>query len=287
MLIVERLKALLPERWHREHPVVPVVRLSGPIGLPGGLRQSLSVANVGPLIERAFSVRRSAAVALIVNSPGGSPVQSRLIFERIRRLADEKDKPVHVIVEDVAASGGYLIALAGDDITVDPSSIVGSIGVVSAGFGFDRLIDKIGVERRVHTVGENKAMLDPFRPEKPEDVRRLKAIQKEIQGVFLDIVKTRRGDRLSGSDKLLFSGEFWAGGRAVELGLADRVGDIHTVMKERYGEKVRLLPVGVRRTLLAPRLPGLSSGGSAAWGEAAQGLVAAIEARLMWSRFGL
>src|SRR5690606_22101022 len=198
---------------------IPVIRLHGAI-MSGGsqFRQNLSLATTAGLIDKAFSFREAPAVAIAINSPGGSPVQSRLIYKRIRDLAEEKKRRVHVFVEDVAASGGYMIALAGDEIIADPSSIVGSIGVVSAGFGFQELIKKIGVERRVHTSGRNKAILDPFQPEKEEDIERLKALQEEVHQTFIALVKERRGAKLAEDDDL-FTGLFWTGERGHALGL--------------------------------------------------------------------
>ena len=191
----EKLQVLLPRRFRTQYPVVSALRLSGAIGAVMPLRAGLSIAAVAPTLERAFSVPGAKAVAVVVNSPGGSAAQSHLIFRRIRALAEEKKLPVLVFVEDAAASGGYMIACAGDEIFADPSSIVGSIGVVSASFGFDRLIERFGVERRVHTAGENKAMLDPFQPENPKDVERLKRLQRRIHEVFVDLVTSRRGSR--------------------------------------------------------------------------------------------
>src|SRR6202047_1484052 len=176
----DRLMAMLPARLRRGTAVVPVVRLSGVIGAVRPLRPGMTLAGVARTLERAFSVRNAKAVALLINSPGGSPVQSRQIYLRIRQLAAEKQLPVLVFVEDVAASGGYMIACAGDEIFCDPSSILGSIGVVGSSFGFPKLMEKLGVERRLYVSGEHKAMLDPFLPEKAEDVERLKALQQEI-----------------------------------------------------------------------------------------------------------
>src|SRR5918998_4733850 len=215
----ERLRSLLPRRFRRRHPVVAVVRLSGAIGAVMPLRTGLSIAGTAPALERAFSVPDLRAVALVVNSPGGSAAQSHLIFQRIRALAEEKETPVFAFVEDVAASGGYMIACAGDEIFADPSSLVGSIGVVSASFGFDRLMERFGVERRLHTAGGNKAMLDPFRPERPEDVERLKAIQANVHDTFKHLVQTRRGTRLRGEPGEMFSGAVWTGAEALALGL--------------------------------------------------------------------
>src|SRR6188474_848781 len=232
----------------RRGPVVPVVRLSGVIATGGLLgSRGLSIENVAPLLARAFNTRGAKAVALAINSPGGSPVQSALIAKRIRLLATEKKLKVIAFVEDVAASGGYWLACAADEIIVDPSSIVGSIGVISAGFGFQRLLDRIGVERRVHTAGRSKAMLDPFQPEKDDDVARLKALQEEVHIAFIELVKARRGQALA-DDPDLFSGAFWSGGRAVALGLADRVGELRDVLKERFGEDVVLKPMGSERS---------------------------------------
>src|ERR1700754_2502970 len=220
------LRKLIPRRFRKEETIIPVVRLHGAI-MSGGnqFRPTLNLANVAQVLEKAFARKETPAVAISINSPGGSPVQSRLIFNRIRALAVEKKKKVLVFVEDVAASGGYMIALAGDEIIADPSSIVGSIGVVSSSFGFVDLLKKIGVERRVHTAGKNKAVLDPFRPEREEDVERLKELQVEVHETFIDLVKDRRGDRLS-QDPDLFTGLFWTGKRGLSLGLVDTLGDM-------------------------------------------------------------
>src|SRR6185369_3620649 len=233
------LGPLLPARFRSDIPIVPVVRLTGAIGISSPLRPGMTMANVARSLERAFSMSNIKAVALAINSPGGSPVQSHLIFKRIRALADEKKVPVIAFVEDVAASGGYMIACAADEIIADLSSIVGSIGVVGGSFGFDKLIEKIGVERRLYTSGENKAMLDPFLPEKPEDVERLKALQREIHESFIALVKARRGSKLDSRETALFSGAYWTGQRGRELGLVDAIGDLRTTLRERYGDKVR------------------------------------------------
>src|SRR5712675_2687181 len=211
----DRLMELIPARLRRGAAVVPVVRLSGLIGAVTPLRPGMSLAGVARTLERAFSMKNAKAVALAINSPGGSPVQSRQIYLRIRQLAAEKKLPVLVFVEDVAASGGYMIACAGDEIFCDPSSIMGSIGVVGGSFGFQELIKRIGVERRLYTAGEHKAMLDPFLPENPDDVARLKTIQREIHAIFIALVKQSRSARLKGSDDALFSGEYWAGEKSV------------------------------------------------------------------------
>lgn len=280
-------------------PIVPVVRLAGVIGPGGGLRPAINLATLAGVIERAFSVPDRAAVALVVNSPGGSPVQAALVAGRIRQLADEKGVPVFAFAEDVAASGGYWLACAADEIYADEASIVGSIGVVSAGFGFQDLLQRLGVERRVHTSGRRKAMLDPFRPEDPDDVIRLKAIQGEIHDGFKAMVARRRGDRLKAPEEELFSGEFWTGRRALDLGLIDGLGDVRSVMRARFGDKVRLRLVQGGRRLFQRRLfrtgiEGAGVGGPAigglpaGWaGEAADGLISALEERALWSRYGL
>src|SRR5690349_3655872 len=260
------LRRLLPPRLRGDAPVVPVVRLSGVIGAVTPLRQGMTLAGVARILERAFGVRGAKAMAIVVNSPGGSPVQSHQIHNRIRQLATEKKLPVLMFVEDVAASGGYMIACAGDEIFCDPSSIVGSIGVVGGSFGFQELIRKIGVERRLYTAGEHKAMLDPFLPEDPEDVARVKALQREIHAIFIALVKQSRGARLKGADDMLFTGEYWAGETSVSLGLADAVGDLRSTLRARYGEKV-LTPViapasGLLAGLLGRKSPGAGTIGS-------------------------
>src|SRR5246127_5478305 len=217
--LFDRLMGFLPARLRRGTAVVPVVRLSGVIGAVTPLRPGMSLAGIARTLERAFATRNAKAIALVINSPGGSPVQSRQIYLRIRQLAAEKKLPVLVFVEDVAASGGYMIACAGDEIFCDPSSILGSIGVVGASFGFQELIKKLGIERRLYTAGEHKAMLDPFLPENRDDVARLKAIQREIHAIFIALVKASRGTRLKGDEKVLFTGEYWAGETSVSLGL--------------------------------------------------------------------
>jgi signal peptide peptidase SppA len=230
-------------------------------------------------------------VALVINSPGGSPVQSRQIYLRIRQLAAEKQLPVLVFVEDVAASGGYMIACAGDEIFCDPSSILGSIGVVGGTFGFQELIKKVGVERRLYTAGAHKAMLDPFLPEDPDDVARLKAIQREIHAIFIALVKESRGGRLKGGDDVLFTGEYWAGDTSISLGLADAIGDIRSTLRARYGEKVEMPLIAPARGMLSG-LFGRRSAGADALASAdgiaglPEGLISALESRAIWAKFG-
>lgn len=283
----DRLTALLPARL-RGGAVVPVVRLSGVIGAVTPLRPGMSLAGVSRTLERAFAIKGAKAVALIINSPGGSPVQSRQIYQRIRVLAAEKKLPVLVFVEDVAASGGYMIACAGDEIFCDPSSIVGSIGVVGGTFGFQELIKKVGIERRLYTSGEHKATLDPFLPENPDDVARLKAIQREIHDTFIELVKESRGARLRGEDDYLFTGEYWAGERSVKLGLTDAIGDLRTVLRARYGDKVQTPIVAPSTGLLAGAL-GRKPGAGSMMGiqSLPEDLISAIETRAIWARYGL
>ena len=289
--LIDRLMEWVPARLRRGAAVVPVVRLSGLIGAVTPLRPGMSLAGVARMLERAFSMKNAKAVALVINSPGGSPVQSRQIYLRIRQLAAEKKLPVLVFVEDVAASGGYMIACAGDEIYCDPSSIMGSIGVVGGSFGFPELIKRIGVERRLYTAGEHKGMLDPFLPENPDDVARVKAIQREIHATFIALVKERRGARLKGADDVLFTGEYWAGETSVALGLADAVGDPRSTLRARYGDKV-VTPVVAPSTGLLSGLLGRRSAGAGTLGslDGVAGLpdelISALESRAIWAKFG-
>src|SRR5580692_7489047 len=260
--LTDRLKEFLPARFRRGTAIVPVVRLSGTIGAVTPLRPGMSLAGVARTLERAFATRNAKAVALLINSPGGSPVQSRQIYLRIRQLAAEKKLPVLVFVEDVAASGGYMLACAGDEIFCDPSSILGSIGVVGGSFGFQELIKKVGIERRLYTAGEHKAMLDPFLPENPDDVARVKALQREIHAIFIALVKSSRGERLKRADDELFTGEYWAGETSVTLGLADAIGDLRSTLRARYGDKVQM-PVIAAATGMLSGLLGRRSAGAA------------------------
>ena len=288
-MTVHSLLARLPiERFRDPPPVVAVLRLAGVIGQLGPLRRGLGLAPLAGPIERAFRLGNLAAVALSVNSPGGSPVQAALIAKRIRALAGEKAVPVVAFAEDVACSGGYWLACAADEIYAEEASIVGSIGVVSGGLGFPELLSRLGIERRLHTAGERKAMLDPFIEEKAADVKRLKAILAEIHESFKQMVRERRGGRLVAAEKELFSGEFWTGRRALELGLIDGIGDLRTIMRQRFGERVKLRQIAVARRWRWWR-PGSSGHGEAAPdpGDWAASLVAAAEERLMWNRFGL
>ncbi len=286
------MKSLLPEKWTKSRPLVPVLRFSGPIGVSSPFKQELSMPTVAAAIEKAFSMRGAKAVAIQINSPGGATVQSTLIYKRIRALAEEKDLKVYVFCEDVAASGGYMLSVAGDEIYADPSSIVGSIGVIAAGFGFPGFMEKIGVERRVYTAGNNKDTLDPFLPVKPADVERVKAIQLDIHEAFIEMVKSRRGDKLTKSDDELFTGAFWSGKVAAELGLIDGLSDLRTKMREVFGEDVRFKLVSSSGSWLRRGKKSVSVGGGGInLGSLPQGfaadVISAIEARALWSRFGL
>ena len=284
--------------WNTVNPLsakgtlIPVLRLSGTIGAANPLRPGLSIAACANAIERAFSIKNAPAVAIQINSPGGAPVQSRLIYERIRTLATEKSRKVFAFAEDVAASGGYMIACAADEIYADASSLVGSIGVLSAGFGFTGLIDKLGVERRVYTSGENKFQLDPFKPENPDEIARLKRIQEIVHQDFIALVKESRGTRIAAAGESLFTGEFWSGRQALELGLIDGIMDIRTKMRALYGEEVRLRLIPSERGLLRRRsgvgiaLSRTETGVSLAQGFA-DGIISALEERALWARFGL
>ncbi len=289
--LIDRLTEFLPARLRRGTAIVPVVRLSGTIGAVTPLRPGMSLAGVARTLERAFATKNARAVALVINSPGGSPVQSRQIYLRIRQLATEKKLPVLVFVEDVAASGGYMLACAGDEIFCDPSSILGSIGVVGGSFGFQELIKKIGVERRLYTAGAHKAMLDPFLPENPDDVARVKALQREIHAIFIALVKGSRGNRLKGGDDVLFTGEYWAGETSISLGLADAIGDLRSTLRARYGDKVKT-PVIAPSTGLLSGLLGRKSAGattlSALDGFAGlpDELISSLETRVIWAKFG-
>lgn len=266
-------------------PLVPVVRLDGVIAAHGSpLRPALNIAALAGPIERAFAMKGAKAVALAVNSPGGSPVQSALVHDRIRLLADEKELPVYVFCEDVAASGGYWIACAGDEIYASEASIIGSIGVIAATFGFEGAMEKLGIERRLFTAGDKKSLLDPFLPMAEDDQKRLAALQKEIHDAFKRHVRTRREGRLKAGDRKLFSGEFWTGAKAEGLGLIDGIGDLKSVLRQKFGDKVRLPVVGAekswlqRRLGLGTRLPEMNLAGD---------LLATAEVRAIWARYGL
>ena len=268
--------------WKSDHPKVSVLRLSGVIASGGGaLRKNLNYETLEPVIKKAFADQKQDAVILCINSPGGSPVQSALIGKRIRQLADKNNTPVIAFCEDVAASGGYWLASCADEIYADEASIIGSIGVISAGFGFTQAIAKLGVERRVYTSGESKSMLDPFKNENPKDVKRLRALQTEIHEHFIAHVKSRRGERLN-EEEPLFTGSFWTGARAKQLGLIDEIGAMHSVLAQRFGENVKLKHITAKKGLFS------LAGSSASMGAAiSQELVGEIDQRHHWARFGL
>lgn len=272
-------------------PVVAVLRLAGPIGANGRFQPGITMTDTAKLISQAFQMPGVTAVALAINSPGGAPVQSALIMRRIRDLATEKDIPVIAFTEDVAASGGYLLALAGDEIYAHEASIVGSIGVIYSGFGFVEAMEKLGVERRLFTAGDKKALLDPFSPKKNADEARLKELQVDIHDYFKSLVKERRGRKLKGTQKKMFSGDVWLGHEATKLGLVDGVGELRPVLRERFGDDVKIRLIAQRRPRLARLFGGFRGKGGESGGDMggtwSDDLLASVEARLMWNRFGL
>jgi signal peptide peptidase SppA len=292
--MIRKLLSRIPglKRFSDRKPIVPVIRLNGAIGQGGALRSGLTAGALAEPIRRAFSIDGAKAVALLVNSPGGSPVQSELIASRIRQYAEEKDLKVYVFCEDVAASGGYWLACAGDEIYASKASIVGSIGVVAAGFGFQDLIQRYGVERRVYTSGEKKVILDPFQDEDPEDVARLREIQAEIHEHFKAMVRERRAGKLNAEEGELFSGAFWTGEQAYKLGLVDGIGELRQTLRGVYGDKVRLPLIEPQKSWLKRKLGGGASlgpllDGGAGGGNWAGDLLSAVEERALWSRYGL
>jgi signal peptide peptidase SppA len=291
----KKLKQFLPEKYRKEPTIIPVVRMTGPIMVESQMRPGLSMASVAGQLHKAFSIKDAPAVAIAINSPGGSPVQSRLIYERIRQLAEEKDKKVITFCEDAAASGGYMLAIAGDEIVADPSSIVGSIGVVSGGFGFVDAIEKLGVERRVYTAGTQKAMLDPFKPENPDHTKHLNALLEDLFETFKELVRSRRGDKLTKEEDELFTGAFWTGKKGKEYGLVDELGDMSGYLKQKYGEDTKLKLIASGGGLFSRfRMPGMmmtAQGGDPidriAAGLSADSILASLEERALWSRLGL
>ena len=276
-------------RWlGRRSITVPVVRLAGVIGAVP-FRNGLTLQGIEPTLAAAFAMKSAPLVALAINSPGGSPVQSSLIAKRIRDLAQEKEQRVIAFVEDIAASGGYWLALAADEIYVDRSSIVGSIGVISSGFGLDGAIQRLGIERRVHTTGPRKALLDPFRPEQPGDLEILKELHADILASFRAHVEDRRGTKLTLPADELYSGRVWSGDKAVAHGLVDGLGDMRGILRQRYGEKLRLRPVSRQRSWLQRRF-GMSRDAAGLHGLAdhlVPELLAQVEEAALWRRYGL
>jgi signal peptide peptidase SppA len=286
--MLDKIRKFIPRRWRSDTPVIPVVRLTGTIAAGGSqFRPSLSIASTAAVLERAFDIKQAPAVAIIINSPGGSPVQSRLIYKRIRDLAQEKDKKVLVFVEDAAASGGYMIACAGDEIIADPCSVIGSIGVVAATFGFSDAISRIGVERRVYTAGTSKVSLDPFQKEKKEDVAKLNVILADMHEVFINLVKQGRGAKLADNPDI-FTGQYWLAEKALALGLIDSIGDIRSVIKARYGEKAELRLISAPRGLFGRRsgMPAIASMAEVGAGLADEAL-GRIDEQALWARIGL
>lgn len=296
MMVLMQFSNLIPDRLKKNQTTIPVVRLHGAILAQNSpMRSNLNLASVAAPLQRAFETKHSPAVALSVNSPGGSPVQSRLIVSRIRELSKKHDKKVLVFVEDVAASGGYMISLAGDEIYADETSIIGSIGVIYAGFGFDKAIAKLGVDRRVYTAGKNKLTLDSFQEEKKDDVEYLKSLQTEIHDVFINMVKENRGEKLKPDDDM-FTGRFWTGTKAKALGLIDGLGHMSQILKEKYGEKTKLKLVTPKRGLFGRvASPGVSTWGASLPSDLGASMGSAVvdqsmaqfDERQLWSRYGL
>jgi signal peptide peptidase SppA len=277
------LRRLPVERWRNPPPTVAVLRFDGVIGLRG--RRNLSLRRFAGAIERAFALRDLRAVALVINSPGGSPVQSSLLYRRIRAFAEEKGVPVLAFAEDVAASGGYWLALAADEIYADETSLLGSIGVVSGGFGFVDVLQRLGVERRLYTAGEDKSLLDPFRPAEPRGVERLGRLLADLHESFKALVRSRRGARLLGDEAALMGGEVFTGRQALAHGLIDGIGEMRGVLRERFGPEVRLRVVPPERRRLSWSMLGLPRRPDV--GDLAADLLARLEERLLWARFGL
>ncbi len=282
--MLRRLLQRLPlGRFRPVEPTVAVLRFDGVIGLRG--RRGVSLRRYAAALERAFMRPGLKAVALAINSPGGSPAQSALLYRRIRQLAAERTVPVLAFAEDIAASGGYWLALAADEIYAEETSLLGSIGVVTAGFGFAAVLNRLGIERRVHTAGVDKSLLDPFLPEEPRDLERLKTLQQDLHDSFKDIVRQRRGGKLKGDDGALFGGEVFTGRRALALGLIDGIGELRGVVRGLFGEEVRIQMVEPER----PRFiwSRLTRPFETEAADVASDLVARLEERLVWARFGL
>jgi len=265
----------------KKKTVIPHVRLTGIIGSAGRFKQGIDLSGQQEILKKAFSIKKAKHVAISINSPGGSPVQSHLIFSYIKQLAKKNKKKVIVFAEDVAASGGYLIACAADEIYANSSSIIGSIGVISASFGFKDLIKKIGIERRLYTAGKNKSTLDPFTEEKEEDVKRLKNIQLELHADFIKVVETSRGSKLKDIEKNnIFTGEFWTGKTALELGLIDGLGNVDQILEEKFGDKVIIKKFEKQKGFIAKKL-------SSSIKEPLDDLINTFEEKSIWQKFGL
>ena len=282
----EQLFASLPLGLGGGKQTVAILRLEGVIGKAGSMKSGLTLSSLNKLIEKMFEIDRLAGVCLSINSPGGSPVQSELIASRIRNLAKEKEVPVYSFVEDVAASGGYWLACAGDKIYVSRSSIIGSIGVISSGFGFQNALEKLGIERRVYTQGKTKSVLDPFQEAKESDIKIIKKIQQEIHEHFIDTVKTCRAGRLTQSDDILFNGEFWTGQRAVDYGLADGVDEMYSFIQEQYGENVKIEHIEQKQSWFKKKL-GMTQTGADFANDLAEAVIDVAKKELLQSRFDL
>lgn len=286
---IEQLLSYMPFFFKNREPVVAVLRLNGVIGKVSGMRSGLSLEGLNELIEKTFNISKLTAVCLVVNSPGGSPVQSELIAKRIISLAKEKKVTVYSFVEDVAASGGYWLACAGHEIYASKSSIVGSIGVVSSSFGFHDAINKLGIERRIYTEGKNKSVLDPFEPVKPADVKIIKQLQKQIHEHFISYVKERRGGKLTQSDEILFNGEFWAGLSALDLGLIDGIDEMYSFIKRTFGDDVKIEYIASKQSWLRRRFSMIfdSKVSDNFTAELADSMVEKLESKLIENRFNL
>ena len=265
--------------FFKKKKIIPHIRLNGVIGNVGKFKQGIDFSGQEELISKAFSIKKALGVAITINSPGGSPVQSHMIYNYIRYQAKKHKKKVIVFAEDVAASGGYLIACAGDEIYSNSSSIIGSIGVIYSSFGFTELIKKVGVERRVHTAGKNKSTLDPFLEEKDEDIKRLKKIQLDLHQDFIDVVENSRGSKLQKNEIELFSGEFWSGQKAKQLGLIDGIGDLNQILKEKYGDDIVIKKFEKSKSWLSKKLSSSN--------DKLEQLVNVLDERSIWQRYGL
>lgn len=284
---IEQLISILSFGLSSSKPVVAVLRLEGVIGRVSSMKSGLSLCSINKLIEKMFKIERLKAVCLVINSPGGSPVQSELIATRIIELAKENDIPVYSFVEDVAASGGYWLACAGDKIFASKSSIIGSIGVISSGFGFHEAIAKLGVQRRLYTQGKTKSVLDPFQPEKESDVKIIKKIQKEIHEHFIDTVKKRRGGKITQSDDIIFNGEFWSGQVALDYGLVDGLENMHSFIKNKYGDEVKVEYIEQKQSWFKKRFMSSAADTKMLTDSMVDSVAEELETRLFKNRYNL
>ena len=281
---ISKLDQLFASVFGDSKEVIGVLRLSGVIGRVSAIQSGLTLESLNELIEKAFKIKKLKALCLIINSPGGSPVQSELIAKRIRDLAKEKKIKIYSFIEDIAASGGYWLACSGDRIYALPSSVIGSIGVVSSGFGFHKAINKLGIERRVYTEGKNKSVLDPFKPINKDDLNIIKDLQKQVYEHFVDYVKTRRVGKLTQQDEILFNGEFWAGQTALDYGLIDGIGDMYSVMKEKFGDNIKFQYLCARQSWLKKKL---GMGSKILTDSLANSLIDAVENKIINDKFDM